>query len=249
MTDPALIGSAALLALAGAGHCLGMCAGISGALTFSLPPEKQTGAALWVWQGLFSTGRVFSYGLLGALAGGLGGGLMATLPVPRGAPFFASGLLMLLLALTFAGRAAGLAWLERAGQGLWRRIQPLVRRLLPVDGPVKALVLGMAWGLLPCGLVYSALALAVTAASVAGGALVMLVFGLVTMPTVMGAGVVTGRLGWLRTRGWRLTATLLALLMAAWFLWQGIQAGGGHASHGRHDGAMMPLDGASMHQH
>jgi sulfite exporter TauE/SafE len=248
MTDPALIGSAALLALAGAGHCLGMCAGISGALTFSLPPERQTGAELWAWQGLFSIGRVLSYGLLGALAGGLGGGVMSALPVPRGAPFFASGVLMLLLALTFAGRAAGLAWLERAGQSLWRRLQPLVKQLLPVDGPFKALALGMAWGLLPCGLVYSALALAVTAASAPDGMLVMLVFGLDTMPTGMGAGVVTGRLGWLRTRGWRLTATLLALLMAGWFLWQGLQAGAGHGAHA-HDGDMMPGDGASMHRH
>lgn len=245
MIDPALLASAALLALAGAGHCLGMCAGISGAMTFTLPADRQTGAALWGWQALFSGGRVLSYALLGALAGGLGGTLMANLPVPRGAPFFASGILMLLLALTFAGRAAGLAWLERAGQRLWRHIQPRIKRLLPVDRPIKALVLGMAWGLLPCGLVYSALALAVTAASAPAGALGMLVFGLVTMPTVMGAGVITGRLGWLRSRGWRLTATLLAALMAGWFLWQGL---GHHGDHAR-EGAMMPSPEPTPHNH
>lgn len=232
MTDPGLLASAALLALAGAGHCLGMCSGISGALTFSLPREKQSGRALWGWQALFSGGRVLSYTLLGALAGGFGGALVTALPMPQGAPFFASGILMLLLALSLAGRASGLAWLENMGHGLWRRIQPLIKRLLPVDRPVKALALGMAWGLLPCGLVYSALALAVTAAGPVSGAAVMLIFGLVTMPTVMGAGVITGHLGWLRSRSWRATSAVLAALMAVWFLWQGWSAGHNDMSHG-----------------
>lgn len=243
MTDPGLLASAALLALAGAGHCLGMCSGISGALTFSLPREKQSGRALWGWQALFSGGRVLSYTLLGALVGGFGGALMAALPVPRGAPFFASGVLMLLLALSLAGRASGLAWLENLGHGLWRRMQPLVKRLVPVDRPAKALALGMAWGLLPCGLVYSALALAVTAAGPVSGASVMLVFGLVTLPTVMGAGVVTGHLGWLRSRGWRASSAVLAALMAGWFLWQGWSAGHQHMEqkpdHREHDASMQ----------
>lgn len=232
MTDPGLLASAALLALAGAGHCLGMCSGISGALTFSLPRDKQSGRALWGWQALFSGGRVLSYSLLGALVGGFGGALMAALPVPRGAPFFASGVLMLLLALSLAGRASGLAWLETLGHRLWRRIQPAIKRLVPVDRPAKALALGMAWGLLPCGLVYSALALAVTAAGATSGAAVMLVFGLVTLPTVMGAGVITGHLGWLRSRGWRAGSAVLAALMAGWFLWQGWSAGHGDRGHG-----------------
>lgn len=235
MTEPGLLGSAALLALAGAGHCLGMCAGISGAFTFALPPQRQTGAALWFWQLLFSLGRVLSYIVLGALAGAFGELLMARLPLPRGLPFLASGILMLLLALTLFGRG-GLTWLERPGQLLWRRLQPHLRRLLPVDGAGKALLLGAAWGLLPCGLVYSALALAATAASPGSGALVMLLFGLVTLPTVIGAGVVTGRLGWLRRRGWRVTAALLALAMAGWFFWQGA----GVQAHDSHSGGHEP---------
>jgi sulfite exporter TauE/SafE len=240
MTDFSLIGAAALVALAGAGHCLGMCAGISGALTFTLPAERQRGGAVWYWQILFSSGRVLSYIMLGALLGGFGQLLMAHLPVPRGAPFFASGVLMLLLTLTLAG-GPGLVWLEKLGHGLWRRVQPLSRRILPVDHPAKALVLGMFWGLLPCGLVYTALALAASSAGALPGALIMAVFGLVTMPTVVGAGVITGRLGWLRGRGFRITAAAIALLMALFFLWQGLQAGN-HAHHGA-----MP--GHSHHQH
>lgn len=231
MIDPALIGAAALLAAAGAGHCLGMCAGISGALTFTLPGERQQGLALWGWQLLFSGGRVLSYTLLGALAGGLGAGLMTALPGYRQVPLLASALLMLLLALWLVGLGAGLGRLEQLGQGLWRRLQPLLKRLLPVDHPIKALLLGMAWGLLPCGLVYSALALAISTADTLAGALVMLTFGLVTLPTVVTAGVITGRLGWLRTRGWRYTAALLALLMAVWFGWQALE--GAHAPENR----------------
>ncbi|SMO94600.1 hypothetical protein SAMN06272769_1349 [Alcanivorax sp. DSM 26295] len=172
------LSAAALLAVAGAAHCVGMCGGIGTALTFTVPAARREGLRLWGWQLLFGVGRIGGYAALGAVAGGLGNGLLRVLPWQGPAwPALFSGALMLLLSIHFLTGGGLLRRLERTGAVVWRRLQPLVRRLLPVDRPAKALMLGALWGFLPCGLVYSALLLAASSASVVGGLLVMTVFG------------------------------------------------------------------------
>ena len=92
------------------------------------------------------------------------------------------------MGLYLAGWWRGLAALERAGSLVWRRIEPVGRRLLPVRSPAGALVLGLLWGWLPCGLVYSALAWAFASGGAGQGALVMLAFGAGTLPTLLALG-------------------------------------------------------------
>ncbi|HCR78376.1 MAG TPA: sulfite exporter TauE/SafE family protein, partial [Alcanivorax sp.] len=163
------LSAAALLAVAGAAHCVGMCGGIGTALTFTVPAARREGLRLWGWQLLFGVGRIGGYAALGAVAGGLGNGLLRVLPWQGPAwPALFSGALMLLLSIHFLTGGGLLRRLERTGAVVWRRLQPLVRRLLPVDRPAKALMLGALWGFLPCGLVYSALLLAASSASVVG---------------------------------------------------------------------------------
>ncbi|MCC4309954.1 sulfite exporter TauE/SafE family protein [Alcanivorax marinus] len=222
-----LLAGALMLALGGLLHCAGMCGGIGAALTFTIPARRRQGGRLWLWQGLFATGRVAAYGVLGALAGALGGALLGRLPGGGPAwPALFSGLLMALLAAHFLGHGALLRRLERPGARLWRRLKPLSDRLLPVDRPHKAVALGALWGLLPCGLVYSALLLAATTGGAGGGALVMLVFGAVTVAPVALAGVAGGRLGG-RGRDHRRWAGAASLALAAWFLAQGLWGGHG----------------------
>ena len=218
-----LIGGAALLALAGMVHCVGMCGGIGTALTFTIPEAQRRGARLWAWQLLFAGGRVGSYTLLGALAGALGGRLLNLLPAGGPAwPALFSGLLMVLLAWHFLGNGRALQVLERPGAALWRWLKPARSALIPVDRPHKALALGMLWGLLPCGLVYSALLLAATSAGAGGGALVMLVFGAITVAPVSIAGVAGGQLRHLRGPAARRVAGVATLGLALWFLAQGL---------------------------
>jgi sulfite exporter TauE/SafE len=195
--------AAALLALAGAAHCVGMCGGIGTALTFTVPAGRRTGARLWGWQLLFGLGRISAYAVLGAA-------------------------FMLLLALHFLTGGGLLRRLERPGAAVWRRLQPLARRLLPVDSPAKALMLGALWGFLPCGLVYSALLLAASSASVLGGLLVMTVFGALTLAPVAAGGVLGGQMRRFQgVRGRRLAAAL-GLLLGALFLAQGLAPGSLH---------------------
>ena len=218
-----------VLAAAGGVHCIGMCGGISAAFSFSVPEAQRQGRSLWLWQGLFGLGRVTTYVLLGALAGALGAGLLGALPAPnRSIAMALSGVLMLLVSLYLLGKGGGLQRLEAVGVGLWRRLQPYTRQLMPVDRPWKALSLGMLWGFLPCGLIYTALVLATTAAHPLSGAAVMLVFGLITVVPVAATGVLGSQLQRFRRGPWPRIAALLTLIMAVWFFAMAAGIGGGH---------------------
>ena len=239
----ALVASSALIAATGSIHCVGMCGGISSALTFAIPEDRRQGQSLWLWQGLLGLGRVTTYTLMGGLAGVLGKQLLTWLPGPSMAVGLGlSGILMLLLALHLAGKGGLLAQLERIGKGLWARLQPLTRRLLPLDHPLKALLLGMLWGFLPCGLVYTALALAATSGQGVFGALVMAVFGLITVLPVATTGVIASQLQGFRGPGARKLAVALTLVLALTFLamaW--VMASG--AGHGLHQQGSTPPHG------
>ncbi|SOB97826.1 hypothetical protein SAMN05877962_103173 [Alloalcanivorax xenomutans] len=233
IVDPLTVALTGALALGvgGALHCAGMCGGIAAALSFSIPEERRRGSRLIAWQSLFGSGRLLSYAGLGAIAGGLGGQL-ASGPASGGWhwPALLSALLMVLLTAHFLGHSAPIRALERLGAGLWRRLSPLTRRLMPVDHPLKALALGGLWGFLPCGLLYSALVLAAGTGEWADGALVMGMFGATTLLPVGAAGVFGGQLSRLRRGPARYVAAAMTLALALVFLQHGLP-GDVHAHH------------------
>ncbi len=178
-----------LVGLLGGTHCVGMCGGIVSAMSMG-------GQAGWGLHLAYNAGRILSYAVAGAVAGALGAaslGLEGQVPV-RMVLYFIANLMLVALGLYLIGLSGALAFTERAGQALWRRVQPLTRRFLPVRGVAQAFPLGMLWGWLPCGLVYSALASALTAGSAGRGAAMMLAFGLGTLPNLLLAGLLLARL-------------------------------------------------------
>jgi uncharacterized protein len=178
-----------LVGLLGGTHCIGMCGGIVGALSMG-------GPAKWSLHLAYNFGRIASYTMAGAIAGALGAaslGLEGQIPVRLLLYLFAN-LMLVALGLYLLGVTRSLAFTERVGQHLWRRLQPLTRRFLPARSVGQAFPLGLLWGWLPCGLVYSALASALTAGSASRGALLMLAFGLGTLPNLLLAGIVLARL-------------------------------------------------------
>jgi len=199
-------------------HCLGMCGGIMGALTFSLPPEvRQDKKRLWAFVVSYNLGRLFSYTLAGALIGTLGSSLYAVVS-PRGSYLilqWLAALLMIGVGLYLAGWFPRFARIEKVGEPLWRIIEPLGRRMLPVRHPGQALLYGALWGWLPCGMVYTALLLTVTSGDTVSGALYMLAFGLGTLPAMTGAGILAQQLMQLARRPRvRQLAGLILILMA-----------------------------------
>jgi sulfite exporter TauE/SafE len=165
-----------------------MCGGIVGALSLSAAPGVRP-LSLHL---AYNAGRIASYVTAGAVAGTIGYAFGALLPVQRGLYLFAS-LMMVAMGFYLLGATRALAFVERGGQRLWTHLQPLTRRFLPVRGSAQALPLGLLWGWLPCGLVYSALTTALAAGSAPRGALLMLAFGLGTLPNLLLAGLLLAR--------------------------------------------------------
>ena len=234
MIDPGAwptLTAAAVLGLAGSVHCLGMCGGIAAAAG----ARAQDGASAWsafLSGTAFNLGRIGGYALLGTVVGALVGAAVAQVPVRPFAQGMRAlaGLLMLFMGLSLlTGR--DLLALERLGGRAWQQLRPLAARALDLPRPLRFAALGVLWGFLPCGLVYSALALAATGGSGPAGAATMLAFGAGTLPAML--AVTLAGTAFVRTfaaRGTRRLAGTLMILFAAWTA-LGTQAphGGNHA--------------------
>ncbi len=186
------LASAFLVGLLGGGHCAGMCGGIVGAVSLSLPGSRPRIGFLLA----YNLGRIASYGIAGLLAGAVGASsffLEHVLPVERVLYALAS-VMLILLGLYLAGIWRGVVVLETAGGKLWRHVQPWSKRFLPVRTLPQALALGGIWGWLPCGLVYSIVVAALATGSPGRGAALMLAFGLGTLPALLAMGMAAVRI-------------------------------------------------------
>ncbi len=185
------IAAFALAALGGL-HCVGMCGGFIGALQINRP-RAVSAARLAAG---YHVGRVTSYAAAGALAGALGGALYAADVLPVQVALLAVGSAMLLaIGASMFGRGAWLKRIEPAGAWVWRFIAPLARKVYPPRSGRQALIAGLAWGWIPCGMVYAALPLALVAGGSWQGALVMLAFGLGTLPNLVLVDFAASRIG------------------------------------------------------
>ncbi|WP_373388372.1 sulfite exporter TauE/SafE family protein [Pseudomonas alcaligenes] len=210
-----LLVSALILGLLGGGHCLGMCGGLMGALTLAIPPEQRARRLRLLLA--YNLGRILSYAAAGLLLG-LAGWAVASSPAAMLLRVLA-GLLLIAMGLYLAGWWSGLTRIESLGRHLWRHLQPIASRLMPVSSLPRALLLGAIWGWLPCGLVYSTLLWASSQGSPADSALLMLAFGLGTWPVLLATGMAAERLTTLlRRRGVRIAGGLLVILFGLWTL-------------------------------
>lgn len=178
--------------LAGGVHCAGMCGGIVGALCYPVGGES----ARWRHLLAYNAGRIVSYTVAGALAGALGaaGLLSRAAPILQPVMFLLASLMLIALGLSLAGISSQVRRIEIAGAWLWRLIQPWTRRVLPVTSLPRALALGALWGWLPCGMVYAVLLTALALGSWWQSGLVLLAFGLGTLPNLLGLALVWRKL-------------------------------------------------------
>ena len=200
--------AAFIAGLLGGVHCLGMCGGIVGALTFGINPptasKEQPKKNLYPYLLAYNGGRLMSYTFAGVLVGGISM-LASNLPVLNniqyGLQIFAA-LFMIALGLYIAGWWGGLRKIERAGGVIWKKIEPISRRFIPVKSPFQALILGTLWGWLPCGLVYTILFWSISTGSAIEGGLLMLSFGLGTLPLLLAMGVFAASLSSFIQKNW-----------------------------------------------
>lgn len=225
-------------------HCIGMCGNIMGAMSLGLPLEiRQRKARFSGYVLAYNLGRLITYALLGLAAGTVGYWLGQGVDPAAwrlGSGLFATAVLVL-VGLYLTGWVPWVRQVDRLGTGLWRRVEPLGRRLLGVRSMPSALVSGMVWGLLPCGLVYYALLLTLPLAHPVHGASFMLAFGLGTLPGLLTAGVFSGWLARVArrpvTRGFA-GLSLAGLAVVMFVVGQGLWTPPSTAAEAQSDGVM-----------
>jgi hypothetical protein len=225
--------AAILLGLIGSTHCIGMCGGISGALGASTQTRSLPSRLSIIFG--YNLGRISSYAIAGALLGALigsVGGLFANYhQLFSLAIRTIAGLLLIAMGCYIAGWWYGLTYLEKAGQSIWKHIQPHASGLIPVNSLPKAAIAGLLWGWLPCGLVYSTLSWAATSADWQTSALLMFGFGIGTLPAMISTGLLAAQVNKLLQR--QAVRKVLAMLIILFGLWTIIGALP-HAMHTNH---------------
>lgn len=231
MTDATAITlSAAFVAgVAGSAHCFAMCGGLASALgmrarAIATGPSSAFSNAL-----SYHAGRLGGYAIAGALFGLAGATLQAALDLARvGAALrIASGVLLMLIALRMLSPWNPLRWLETLGAGFWRRLQPFTLGTGKLTGHAHAIALGLWWGWLPCGLVYSMLLFAALSGHASNGAAILFAFGLGTLPSMLTSSVLASQLQHFLKRRWpRYASGLLLLILGVWMVWISLPAAG-----------------------
>jgi sulfite exporter TauE/SafE len=220
--------SAFVVGLLGGVHCLGMCGGIVGALTLGLPESVRSDyRSMAPFLLAYNGGRISSYTIAGALMGGIGM-LAANLAAVHRAQLMLqllAGCFMVALGLYLGGWWLGLRRIEQVGGLLWKHIEPLGRHFLPVSQPRQAFALGLLWGWLPCGLVYSVLIWSIAAGGFVRGGLLMLSFGLGTLPVLLAMGAsASGLAAFVRKRSTRMVAGAFVAAYGAYMLFLSLRA-------------------------
>lgn len=203
--------------LLGGVHCFGMCGSIVGALSLSnvgnTNPSQQSAFIISLG---YNIGRITSYTIAGAIVAFIGSSLieLSGLQATQKILATAASMFMIALGLYLAGFWNGLAKIEIIGKGVWKHLQPIGKRFIPVTNFQQALPLGFIWGWLPCGLVYTALIWTLSAGSSLEGALIMLFFGLGTLPNLLAMGVIAARLSkWVKLPVVKISAGLVVIIM------------------------------------
>ena len=215
MIEPLSLVTAVLLGLMGASHCLVMCGGIAAAASSSGSGKTDLSFLF-----LFNLGRILSYTCAGLMVSLLGLWLADSHQLAQQGLRSISGVLLILMGFYVARWWMVLTRLESAGQFLWRYLQPLTRKLIPIRTRPQALALGLLWGWLPCGLIYSTLAWVAANAQPGMGALTMLCFGLGTLPGILAAGIFARQInGYIQHKRFRQLAGLLLMLYGSWTIY------------------------------
>ncbi len=234
MTELAAALTTAFIAgLLGSAHCFGMCGGISG--LFALH-ESVRGLRRQLPMALtYNAGRLVSYAILGFAVAAAGSRFAGLTPAVGKPVRLIAGAVIILIGLQIAFDFRALGFLERMGGAVWSRLSPVAGRLLPVTSLPRALGLGLLWGLLPCGLVYSALLVAATSLNAVNGALIMFAFGIGTTPAMLLTGLGAARLAQLmKNRRTRLGAGLLIVALGILTLAMPVSALLSPAPHAHH---------------
>lgn len=208
-------------------HCIGMCGGFIFSFNLKLsqnePGVRRNYYTRLMPQLKYHSGRILTYTIMGEIFGLIGSslGLIFSVRGFQGGLQLLAGLVMVVLGLDLTGwipkwqpdHFPGLDWYRKMVGGLFNRVSSQ-----------NVFSLGLILGLVPCGLVYSVAARAAASGSFLGGGLIMLVFGLGTLPALVLAGMLSARI----SQHWRgilyKIAAVLVMLFGVLTILRGIDA-------------------------
>lgn len=242
MADELSLTAAFMVGLLGSVHCVGMCGGIVGALTMGLSSRiRESRRHMLPYLLSYNGGRITTYTVMGAVAGAVGGTLTGSeWLVEHKVGAIISGVFMVLLGLYLAGWWRVLVVLEKGGAVLWRSIEPVGRRFLPVRNPLQAYLLGLVWGWLPCGMVYAVLVWSLMSIGAGSGAMLMLAFGLGTLPMLLTMGTAAKWLGVLIRKPLVRQLAGLSVILFGLYTVASVVIPGGDSMHHHHHGEKVP---------
>ncbi len=172
------------------GHCIGMCGGFIVAYSSSKIDAKSSKFRQFVSHAFYSLGRITSYVLIGMASGALGS-VVAFSKTSMGYFYFFIGIFMILMGLSLMGKIRFLTSLE-SSLATNSFVKDIFSFLIHSKSIYSFYGLGMLNGFLPCGLVYFFAVSAATTGSIFWGGVTMLIFGLSTMPALLGFGYIVG---------------------------------------------------------
>src|SRR5947208_17192518 len=220
--------AAALAGLLGGLHCAAMCGGWVAALSFRTGTKPLLPARTIALETTAShAGRIATYTLLGAALGSAGGGAFGIAWEPLQRPFYVlANVVLLFVAVSLLRRTARrTAILEGAGLAIFRRLIPWIKALSGRHRMPARFALGLMWGATPCALVYGVLPVAMLSGSAHDGALVMLAFGIGTLPNLLGASYILRRSNrTFQTQSWRVLASVLIATFAVYGIYRAVFA-------------------------
>ncbi len=210
MSDPLIFAAGLMMGLFSAPHCLAMCGGLIGAFSMGAGSTDWSSRAALVAK--VNAGRILSYTILGLLGGLVGSLAFESLPQAQLVMRVIAGVLLLMCGCYIGGWWLGLRHVERVVGTLLVKLTKLSQL-----SPKAGIYAGLSWGCIPCGLVYSALSIAMTQNTVIAGGLFMLSFGLGTLPVLMAVGMMSSSLTYVLKNQWvRRGCGVLMLCYGVW---------------------------------
>jgi sulfite exporter TauE/SafE len=206
--------SAFLIGLVSSSHCMGMCGGLAVAAGLN--------ASRPILLLIYNLGRICTYIILGVICHFFTDWLpLSVFPYLQ----LLSSLLLVLSALYILNFSNVLSHLEKVGAPLWKTLQPLIRKTLPVRSVPTAFGLGLLWGFIPCGLVYTALVFSLSQQTILYAAGIMLFFGLGTLPALMGISLFAQHIRpWLNNPKTKVTIAVCLFIFAYLIAFQAISS-------------------------
>lgn len=233
---PLTLLSAFVLGLFGTVHCVAMCGTITGAFCMALPqPAKPSLFSNLNYIIGFNLGRISTYTIAGLIFGFFGQKIYGSSETGHQVLVYLSHLMLFAAGVYLTGFFPALLVIEKPGAKLWTMIQPITKKLLPVDNLGKSYIYGLIWGYLPCGLLYFTLLWSASAGNAIDSAARMAAFGLGTLPGLIGTGVLASRLpGFLKNPMTRRIAGLIIIALTLISLYLALTSGHDHSHHHHH---------------